>query len=74
MFSARAIATPVTPQGCTVQWALITASASLGANLFFEVADSGGTPINTIGFNSSPELTDFSLPVEVNIVVEFLAR
>src|SRR5207237_7423384 len=24
-----------------------------------------GTPINTIGFNSSPELADFSLPVEL---------
>ncbi len=49
----------------TVIWALVTSSAPLGANLFFEVATPTGTVFNTIGFNNAPELADFTLPVEL---------
>ncbi len=48
-----------------VEWALITASSPLGANLFFEIEDQSTAVINTIGFNNAPELTDFTLPVEL---------
>ncbi len=51
----------------TVEWALITATSPLGANLFFEIEDQSAqhAVINTIGFNNAPELTDFTLPVEL---------
>ncbi len=66
--SAR-IATPESArfQSLYVQWALITSSANLGINLFFEVQDgtSAHNVINTIGFNNAAELTDFTVPVEL---------
>ncbi len=51
----------------TVEWALITATLPLGANLFFEIEDSTAqhNVINTIGFNNAPELTFFTVPVEL---------
>ena len=45
-------------------WALVTSSAGAEVNAFFELKDSGGKVINTIGFNSAPPVTDFTIPVE----------
>ncbi len=63
------IATPESGRfgALTVQWAQITSSLQLGVNLFFEIQDSAASHqvINTIGFNNSPELTDFTVPVEL---------
>jgi hypothetical protein len=50
-----------------ITWALVTASADLGVNLFFEYVASPVTNavVNTIGFNAAPELTTATVPVEL---------
>jgi hypothetical protein len=50
----------------TIQWAIVNSAAAVGINLFFEVVQDGSTGfvVNTVGFNDSPPLTDFTLPVE----------
>jgi hypothetical protein len=63
---ALRIATPESSRfgaGIT-QWAIVGSTQPLLANLFFEVQDSSKTIINTVGFNSSDPLTNFSFPVE----------
>jgi len=47
-----------------VSWALITSSDIASVNSFFELEDSNGRVINTIGFNYADAVTDFTLPVE----------
>ena len=63
---ALRIATPEASRflATTTQWVVIGSTQPLLANLFFEVEDSTGTIINTVGFNSSDSLSNFSFPVE----------
>jgi len=51
----------------TERWAVVTSSAAVAANSFFEIEDQTAqhNVVNTVGFNSSPELTDFTIPVEL---------
>jgi hypothetical protein len=51
----------------TITWAVVASTAAAGVNLFFEYMDSQTTRavVNTVGFNAAPELTDFTIPVEV---------
>lgn len=48
----------------TVQWLTVSSSLDMGINSFFELRDSSGKVINTIGFNDPKEGTSFSVPVE----------
>ncbi len=49
----------------TTKWAAIGAQSPLLANVFFEYIPAGTTEVtNSVGFNDSPPLTDFTLPVE----------
>jgi hypothetical protein len=50
----------------TTKWAIINSQAAVGINLFFEVIQvpNSGIVANTVGFNDSPPLADFTIPVE----------
>src|SRR5581483_909423 len=49
------------------KWALITAPNPAAVNLFFEYQDPNTHQVvNTVGFNDSPPVTDFTIPVEFN--------
>jgi hypothetical protein len=52
--------------GPTTKWAIINSQAAVGINLFFEVIldPNTGAVANTVGFNDSPPLADFTMPVE----------
>ncbi len=47
-----------------VRWAVVGSEQALGLNLFFEYIDGTGQIVNTIGFNDTPQLTAFTIPVE----------
>jgi hypothetical protein len=47
-----------------VSWAVITPSAGGAVNSYFELEDSSGRVMNTIGFNHADPVTDFTVPVE----------
>ncbi len=49
----------------TVKWAIIGSQSAVLPNAFFELMPAGsGAPVNTVGFNAAPPLSDFSVPVE----------
>ncbi len=51
----------------TERWAVVTGAGNFSVNSFFEVQDNptNHRVVNTIGFNNPPELTDFTIPVEL---------
>ncbi len=49
----------------TTQWASIAAAGRISANLFYEIEDSQGNVVNTVGFNDDPGAPSFTLPVEL---------
>ena len=58
-----------TPEGdrfsaSSVQWLTVSTNLVVGINSFFELKDSSGHVLNTIGFNDPEEGQNFSLPVE----------
>jgi hypothetical protein len=64
---ALRVATPESTRfgAATTQWVVVGATHPLLANLFFELEDASSKAIiNTIGFNSSDQLSSFSFPVE----------
>ena len=48
----------------SVQWLTVSTNQDVGINSFFELRDSGGNVLNTIGFNDPQEGNNFSIPVE----------
>jgi putative intracellular protease/amidase len=48
----------------SVQWLTVSSSYDVGINSFFELRDSSGKVLNTIGFNDPQEGMNFSVPVE----------
>jgi hypothetical protein len=50
----------------TTKWAIINSQDTVGINLFFEVIQvpNSGIVANTVGFNDSPPLANFTIPVE----------
>jgi hypothetical protein len=60
------IATPESGRfgATTTQWAMVGSTQPLLTNLFFEVENSQGTVINTVGFNAAPAVSGFIFPAE----------
>jgi hypothetical protein len=48
----------------STQWLTVSSNQDVGVNSFFELRDSSGKVMNTIGFNDPQEGTSFSVPVE----------
>lgn len=65
-FGTLRVATPESARSgpSVIQWVIVGSSSPLAANSFFELMDSLGNVINTVGFNAATPLTDFSVPVE----------